>query len=100
MNDFVEPGRFVKGDESAASYRMAGYRASFRDHPGATRQPVAALEVLLFFARSTRWFERRFAHGGRRMRAIGIVALARRLLIELWRFLKTGTLPDGAIASP
>jgi transposase len=48
----------------------------------------------------TRWFERRFAHGGRRMRAIGIVALARRLLIELWRFLKTGTLPDGAIASP
>jgi len=48
----------------------------------------------------TRWFERRFAHGGRRMRAIGIVALARRLLIELWRFLQTGTLPEGAIASP
>jgi hypothetical protein len=34
------------------------------------------------------------------MRAIGIVALARRLLIELWRFLQTGTLPEGAIASP
>ena len=48
----------------------------------------------------TRWFERRFAHGGRRMRAIGIVALARRLLIELWRFLQTGVLPEGAIASP
>lgn len=47
----------------------------------------------------TRWFERRFAHGGRRMRAIGIVALARRLLIELWRFLETGSLPEGAIAS-
>jgi transposase len=47
----------------------------------------------------TRWFERRFAHGGRRMRAIGIVALARRLLIELWRFLETGALPEGAIAS-
>ena len=47
----------------------------------------------------TRWFERRFAHGGRRMRAIGIVALARRLLIELWRFLQTGALPEGAIAS-
>jgi transposase len=47
----------------------------------------------------TRWFQRRFAHGGRRMRAIGIVALARRLLIELWRFLETGALPEGAIAS-
>jgi transposase len=47
----------------------------------------------------TQWFERRFAHGGRRMRAIGIVALARRLLIELWRFLETGALPEGATAS-
>jgi len=47
----------------------------------------------------TQWFERRFAHGGRRMRAIGIVAVARRLLIELWKFLETGSLPEGAIAS-
>lgn len=47
----------------------------------------------------TLWFDRRFAHGGRRMRAIGIVALARRLLIELWRFLETGALPEGAIPS-
>jgi transposase len=47
----------------------------------------------------TRWFNQRFAYGGRRMRAIGIVALARRLLVELWRFLETGTLPEGAIPS-
>ena len=47
----------------------------------------------------TRWFERRFAHGGRRMRAIGIVAVARKLLVELWRFLDTGAPPEGAIAS-
>jgi transposase len=47
----------------------------------------------------TRWFDRRFAHGSRRLRAIGIVALARRLLIELWRFLQTGALPEGATAS-
>jgi transposase len=47
----------------------------------------------------TLWFNRRFAHGGRHMRAIGIVALARRLLIELWRFVETGALPEGAIAS-
>jgi len=47
----------------------------------------------------TLWFNRRFAHGGRRMRAIGIVALARRLLIELWRFVETGALPEGATPS-
>ena len=33
----------------------------------------------------TRWYERRFGHGSKRIRRIGIVALARRLLIELWR---------------
>ncbi len=48
----------------------------------------------------TLWFERRFAHGGRRMRAIGIVAVARRLLIELWKFLEAGSIPEGAITSP
>ena len=47
----------------------------------------------------TLWYHRRFASGGPRMRKIGIVALARRLLIELWRFSETGVLPDGAITS-
>lgn len=47
----------------------------------------------------TLWYERRFAHAGRRMRAVGIVAVARRLLIELWRFLDTGSLPEGAVTS-
>jgi transposase len=47
----------------------------------------------------TLWFRQRFANGGRRMRAIGIVAVARRLLIELWRFLETGSLPEGAVTS-
>ena len=44
----------------------------------------------------TLWYNDRFASGSSRIRRIGIVALARRLLIELWRFLQTGTLPDGA----
>ena len=48
----------------------------------------------------TLWYHRRFASRGSRMRKIGIVALARRLLIELWRFSKTGSLPEGAITSP
>lgn len=43
-----------------------------------------------------RWFNRRFAHGGKRLRRIGIVALGRRLLVELWRYLQTGALPEGA----
>lgn len=45
----------------------------------------------------SQWYERRFAHGSSRLRRIGIVALARRLLIELWRYLETGTPPTGAL---
>ena len=30
------------------------------------------------------------------MRRIGIVAMARRLLIDLWRYLETGGVPEGA----
>lgn len=42
------------------------------------------------------WFNRRFAAGGKRMRRIGIVALARRLLIALWRYVEHAVLPQGA----
>lgn len=44
----------------------------------------------------SQWFNQRFARGGARMRRIGIVALARRLAIALWRFLRDGELPTGA----
>jgi hypothetical protein len=46
-----------------------------------------------------RWYRERFSHG-RRLRRIGIVALARKLLIAWWRYLETGILPDGAIVKP
>lgn len=42
------------------------------------------------------WYQKRFAHGSKRLRKIGIVALARRLLIDLWRYLETGLVPEGA----
>lgn len=42
------------------------------------------------------WFARRFGSGGARLRRIGIVALARRLLIALWRFVEHGVIPQGA----
>jgi transposase len=45
----------------------------------------------------SQWYERRFGAGSARLRKLGIVALARKLLIALWRFLKTGALPEGAV---
>ena len=51
-------------------------------------QPESALSV---------WFRERFGSGGKRLRRIGIVAVARKLLIALWRFLETGVVPEGAI---
>lgn len=45
----------------------------------------------------SQWYQRRYGHGNSRMRRIGIVALARKLLIELWKYLKTGTPPAGAL---
>jgi transposase len=45
----------------------------------------------------SQWYQRKFGHGSSRMRRIGIVALARRLLIELWKYLQTGNPPAGAV---
>ncbi|HLW47687.1 MAG TPA: transposase [bacterium] len=47
-------------------------------------------------SRLSQWYQQRFGHGGTRVRKIGIVALARKLLIELWRFLEHGVVPEGA----
>jgi len=44
----------------------------------------------------SRWYLWRFARGNRRLRKVGIVALARKLLIALWRYLETGEPPQGA----
>ena len=44
----------------------------------------------------SQWYARRFGQGGKRMRRIGIVAMARRLLIDLWRYLEYGVIPEGA----
>lgn len=45
----------------------------------------------------SKWFQERFGGGGKRMRRIGIVALARKLLIDLWRYLEHDQVPSGAI---
>jgi transposase len=44
----------------------------------------------------TQWYQRRFASGASRIRRIGIVALARKLLVALWRYVQFGVIPAGA----
>jgi transposase len=51
-------------------------------------QPLSAL---------TRWYQARFARGGAGLRRVGIVALARRVIIALWRYVTRGVIPDGAL---
>jgi transposase len=42
------------------------------------------------------WFRKRSGGGNSRQRRIGIVALARKLLVALWRYLEAGEVPRGA----
>jgi transposase len=46
-------------------------------------------------SRLSRWFHERFGNGTSRYRRVGIVALARKLLVALWRYLETGEVPEG-----
>jgi len=61
-----------------------------------------AIEIAWSWLRSqpesklSQWYQQRFGQGNARLRKIGIVALARKLLIALWRYLETGTVPEGA----
>jgi transposase len=45
----------------------------------------------------SQWYRARFGGGSKRLRKIGIVALARKLLIALWRFVECGLVPEGAV---
>jgi transposase len=49
-------------------------------------QPNSALSL---------WYQRRFGEGNARSRKVGIVALARKLLIALWKYLEQGEVPEG-----
>jgi transposase len=46
------------------------------------------------------WFQRRFAAAGGRSKRIGIVAVARKLVIALWRYVEHGVVPEGATLKP
>jgi transposase len=73
---------------------------------GNRRVRAVMIELAWFWVRYqpqsdlSQWFARRYATGGPRMRRIGIVALARKLLIALWRYLETDLVPAGARLKP
>ena len=45
----------------------------------------------------SRWFRARVGTVRGRVRRVAIVALARKLLIALWRYVTHGEVPDGAM---
>src|SRR5262245_44258524 len=57
-----------------------------------TRYQPAAAQVC--------WFRERVGSTGRRVREIMVVALARKLLIALWRFVIDGVVPEGEVLKP
>jgi transposase len=71
-------------------------------HSGNRRARSMAVEIAWSWLRLqpqselSRWYRRRFGRGGIRIRKIGIVAMARRLMIDLWRYLEQGVVPAGA----
>ena len=42
------------------------------------------------------WYQERFGAVGKRNRRVGIVALARKLLVALWKYVENSELPEGA----
>ena len=52
------------------------------------RQPQSAL---------ARWFHERVTRNGGRLRKSTIVALARKLLVALWKYVTAGVVIDGAV---
>jgi transposase len=46
------------------------------------------------------WFRERVGTTGRRVRKVMGVALARELLVALWRFVTEGVVPEGAVMKP
>ncbi len=45
----------------------------------------------------SQWFHERVGGAKGRLKRIMIVALARKLLVALWRYLETGLVPNGAV---
>jgi transposase len=84
-------GNREQGIDKAGNRHIRAIAIEIAWPKGLRHQPDSAL---------SRWYQERFGHGNSRMRRIGIVALARKLLIALWRYLETGQIPEGAVLKP
>ena len=73
---------------------------------GNPRARCAAVELSWLWLRHqpdselSQWFRQRTLKASKRIKRIAIVALARKLMVALWRFLTTGLVPAGALLKP
>jgi transposase len=93
------------------SYRLGGttWRCGETDREqgiskaGNRRARHAAVELAWLWLKHqpdsalSRWFQARTANASKRIKRIAIVALARKLMVALWRYLTTGLIPEGAV---
>ena len=87
--------------DSGASRRQQGISKA-----GNRRARKTAIELAWLWRRHqpdselSRWFRARVGKVKGRIRKIAIVALARKLMVALWRYLQTGVVPSGAVMRP
>ena len=81
-------GALVEMSPPPSSYAPRSFLRHRDNRRGTDTQPESAL---------SRWFHARTGQGRGRIRRIAIVALARKLIVALWRFLTTGLVPEGAV---
>lgn len=108
--EFFSWREFRNGKQVGASAGMTGTpydsggsrREQGISKAGNRRVRAIAIEVAWQWLRNqpeshlTRWYLERFGSGGARARRVGIVALARKLLVALWRYVDRGLVPEGA----
>jgi transposase len=105
---FCQPGsgRFVHQRHaglSATPYNSGGIRREQGiGKAGNRRLRTVMVELAWLWQRyqpdcaHVRWFRERTGATGARLRKVMVVALARKLLIALWRFVTQGVMPEGA----
>jgi transposase len=87
--------------DSGDSHRQQGISKA-----GNRRARTAAIELAWLWVRHqpgselSCWFRKRVGDLKGRIRKIAIVALARKLMVALWRYLETGLVPTGAVMCP
>jgi transposase len=102
---------FRRGREVASYFGLAPspWRSGGTDREqgiskaGNARAREKAIELAWLWVRHqpgsglTEWFRVRTANASKRIKRIMIVALARKLMVALWRYLRTGLIPEGAV---